>query len=406
MADILLTKKQFKSVSNYMKKEELTNYIQELWDRCTPNQRVFALEYLKQFHPDKKEKLDETIKKVKSNVINEKWYNTVLDIVGWLDPTGIADALNGVLYLSQGDYLFGFLSFVGAIPYAGDLIAKPVMYALKLGKPSARALNNVMKLSKAGKSAEASAELAKQMSQGGLVATFVKGIGKIGTKMEDLIKAMPGGTLKGFKNTLLEWIQLFKNAAKAGKLPRAVGANLAKRLPKMSQADQLKNLQAFKDALVADRSKIGKYFGSRGLFSGYRTAGSGATWKDPWKVFTWKNFWGGMPQLMGRNKSVRSLMRKTKWYLGLLDFMGIGNFVGPDELKTQLGDTKFEQTIADYNQTSEAQQYMEDDFGSRPLTDNQSDVQQGPTSVGSASRRPSGGVDPLSWLLQSSLTAR
>lgn len=406
MSDILLTKRQFQTVASQMKKSELIDYIQESWDRCTPNQRVFALEYLKQFHPDKKDKINETIKKVKANLINEKWYNTVLDIVGWLDPTGIADALNGVLYLSQGEYLFGFLSFVGAIPYAGDVIAKPVMYALKLGKPSTRALNNVMKLSKAGKTAEASAELAKLTSQGGLVATFVKGIGKIGTKMEQLIQAMPGGALKGFKNTLLEWIQLFKNAGKSGTVARQVGANLAKRMPRMSQADQLKNLQAFKDALVADRTAVGKLLGARGPFGSYRTAGSGATWKTPWKAFTWKNFWGGMPQLMGRNKSVRALMRKTKWYLGLLDFMGIGNFVGPDELKTQLGDTKFEQTISDYNQTQEAQQYMEDDFGSQPLTDNQAAAEQKPTSTGSVASKLTGGMDPLSWLLKSSLTTR
>lgn len=405
MSSIVITHDQFLRVSEDLKKENLIKSIQEKWEKCSKQQRIFVLEFLKAAHPEKKSKIQEIIKREKSNTINEKWYNTVLDIVGWIDPTGIADALNGVIYLTQGEYLFGFLSFVGAIPYAGDVIAKPVMYALKLGKPSAKALNGVMKLSKAGKTTEAAAELAKLTSQGGLVGTFVKGIGKVGTKLEDLIRAMPGGALKGFKNTLLEWIQLFKNAGRSGTVARQVGANLAKRMPRMSAADQLKNLEAFKNALVADRSFVGKFLGPRGAFSGYRTADSGATWKNPWKAFTWKNFWGGMPQLMGRNKSVRSLMRKTKWYLGLLDFLGIANFVGPDELQQQMGNAKFEEEISNYNQTQQAQQYAQDDFGSGTLPDDAAQAQ--PTTQQSTQPNNSGfSMDPLSWLLKSSLATR
>jgi hypothetical protein len=393
MASIVITHDQFLRVSEGLKKENLIKSIQEKWEKCSKQQRIFVLEFLKAAHPEKKNKIQEIIKKEKSNNLNEKWYNTVLDIVGWLDPTGIADALNGVIYLTQGEYLFGFLSFVGAIPYAGDIIAKPVMYALKLGKPSARALNGVMKLSKAGKTTEAAAELAKLTSQGGIVGTFVKGIGKIGKQLEDLIKAMPGGALKGFKNTLLEWIQLFKNHAKSGIVPRQVGANLAKRMSRMSAADQVKNLEAFKKALVADRSFVGKFMGPRGPFSSYRTPG---------KLFSWKTFWGGMPQLMGRNRSVRALMRKTKWYLGLLDFLGIANFVGPDELQQQMGNAKFEEEISNYNQTQQAQQYAQDDFGSGTLPDDAAQSQ--PTAQQSQQQQSrSGGLDPLSWLLNSSL---
>lgn len=394
MSSIIITQEQLLKVNEELKRENLIKDIQEKWEKCSKEQRIFVLEFLKAVNPDKKNKIQDIIKKEKSNTINEKWYNTLLDIVGWLDPTGIADALNGVIYLTQGEYLFGFLSFVGAIPYAGDIIAKPVMYALKLGKPSARALNGVMKLSRAGKTAEAATELAKLTSQGGLVGTFVKGIGKIGGKLEDLIKAMPGGALKGFKNTLLEWIQLFKNAGKSGTLARQVGANLAKRMPRMSAADQIKNLEAFKKALVADRSFVGKFMGARGPFSSYRT---------PNKLFSWKTFWGGMPQIMGRNKSVRALMRKTKWYLGLLDYLGIGNFVGPDELQQQMGNAKFEEEIGKYNQTQEAQTYAKEDFGTGNLPD-ETITQQAPQQATQPQR--SGSMDPLSWLLQSSLSPR
>lgn len=388
MPNIILTDNQLLKVTKTMAKEKQIQSIQEKWNSCDTEQRVFVLEFLKQVHPDKKKKIDEVIKKVKKNNLNEAWYNTLLDIVGWIDPTGIADALNGVIYLSNGDYLFGFLSFVGAIPYVGDVVAKPVMYALKLGKPSTKALNGIMKLSKAGKTTEAASELAKLSSQSGLVSTFVKGMGKIGTQLEGLIKAMPGGVLKGFKNTLLEWIQLFKNAAKSGTVSRQVTANLAKRMARMTPAQQVENLKQLKTAMK----------GAEGTFTGYRTGN---------KFFSWKTFWGGMPQLMGRNRSVRALMRKTKWYLGLLDFLGIGNFVGPDELLTKMGDAKYEQSIQEYNKTAQAQQYASEDFGDSQIP--MDDIDAVPATTSQTSNQPqqkSSMMDPLSWLLASSLKPR
>lgn len=383
MPSIVLTQEQLDMINSDLKREKVIQEIHEKWQTTSKTQKLFVLEYLKVLHPHKEKQLNEVIKKVKSNQLNEAWYNTVLDVVGWLDPTGIADALNGVIYLTQGEYLFGFLSFVGAIPYAGDVVAKPIMYAIRAGKPSAKALNGVMKLSKAGKTTEAAAELTKLASSGGLIGWFTKQMGKLAPKLEELINAMPGGVLKGFKNTLLEWIQLFKNAGRTGTIAKQMVGNLAKRLPRMTQADQVKNLKMMKDALAK----------AKGPFSSYRTAGG---------VFTWKNFWGGAPQLMGRNRSVRALMRKTKWYLGLLDFLGIGNFVGPDELQSKLGDAKFEESIAAYNETPESQQYAKEDFGIDPLpADAAAEAGMSQPSSQSSSQSPT--LDPLSWLLSSTL---
>ena len=323
MPSIILTQEQLDMINSDLKREKVIQEIHEKWQTTSKTQKLFVLEYLKVLHPHKEKQLNEVIKKVKSNQLNEAWYNTVLDIVGWLDPTGIADALNGVIYLTQGEYLFGFLSFVGAIPYAGDVVAKPIMYAIKAGKPSAKALNGVMKLSKAGKSKDAATELAKLSASGGLIGWFTKQMGKLAPKLEELINAMPGGVLKGFKNTLLEWIDLFKKGATSSKAVRNQAADLATgikgvnvggavvRLSKKEQISRLENL-----------IQLSKQ--TPGMFSGYRTGN---------KILSWKTFWGGMPQLMGRNRSVRALMRKTKWYLGLLDFLGIANFVGPDELQ-------------------------------------------------------------------------
>ena len=140
-----------------------------------------------------------------------------------------------------------------------------------------------------------------------------------------------------------------------------------------------------------------------GMFSGYRTGN---------KILSWKTFWGGMPQLMGRNRSVRALMRKTKWYLGLLDFLGIANFVGPDELQEKLGDSKFEQSIEEYNNTDQAKQYAQEDFGSEAAAQDFLNRQAGGTSQSTTqpdtqpSSQPSSQsptLDPLSWLLSSTL---
>ena len=401
MPSIVLTQEQLDMINSDLKREKVIQEIHEKWQTISKTQKLFVLEYLKVLHPHKEKQLNEVIRKVKSNQLNEAWYNTVLDVVGWLDPTGIADALNGVIYLTQGEYLFGFLSFVGAIPYAGDVVAKPIMYAIKAGKPSAKALNGVMKLSKAGNSAEAATELAKLSASGGLIGWFTKQMGKLAPKLEELINAMPGGVLKGFKNTLLEWIDLFKKGATSSKAVRNQAADLATgikgvnvggavvRLSKTEQISRLENL-----------IQLSKQ--TPGMFSGYRTGN---------KILSWKTFWGGMPQLMGRNRSVRALMRKTKWYLGLLDFLGIANFVGPDELQEKLGDSKFEQSIGEYNNTDQAKQYAQEDFGSEAAAQDflnrqasgtsQSTTQPDTQSTTQSSAKPT--LDPLSWLLQSTL---
>ena len=59
-------------------------------------------------------------------IVEAEWYNLVGDILGIADPTGVIDIVNGVSYFSQGDHLFGLLSLISAIPYAGDVAAKPV----------------------------------------------------------------------------------------------------------------------------------------------------------------------------------------------------------------------------------------------------------------------------------------
>jgi hypothetical protein len=51
-------------------------------------------------------------------------FQTVLDIVGVVDPTGIADGANALIHLARGNYAEAALSAISIIPYIGDVVGK------------------------------------------------------------------------------------------------------------------------------------------------------------------------------------------------------------------------------------------------------------------------------------------
>lgn len=87
-----------------------------------------------------------------------KWYNTFLDVVGIVDPTGIADGINAISYFRQGDMLFGILSLISLVPYLGDAIAKPFIGIIKMGKINKNIINAGLK---SGNAAKVAAEMSK-----------------------------------------------------------------------------------------------------------------------------------------------------------------------------------------------------------------------------------------------------
>jgi len=93
------------------------------------------------------------------DLLNEsKWYNTFLDVVGIVDPTGIADGINAMSYFRQGDMLFGILSLISLVPYLGDAIAKPFIGIVKMGKINKGIINAGLK---SGNAAKVAAEMGK-----------------------------------------------------------------------------------------------------------------------------------------------------------------------------------------------------------------------------------------------------
>ena len=335
MAEIIINEKQLELIQDLITQEENLKLAEHNWSNFSDEEKSMIVEICKELYPQKSKLVKES-----------KWYNTVGDIAGIFDPTGVVDLVNGISYINQGDNLFGFLSLVSAIPYAGDLVAKPVMGALKVGAPSAKALEGVLKLSKAGESAKAAAELQKISKTGGLTGKFVDGVSKIGGKLRGVVERIP--LPGGLKRTLIQWLDLFSSAARKGTKVRLGSQVFAKNFPKLSKEAQEAGLQKLINA-----SK------KSGLFTSYRTSKG---------LMSWKTIFGGMPQLIGRNKSVRALMRQTKFYAGFLDFLGLGNFVGPDELVEKMGQEKVESKMAQYQQTEQGKQYFKDDFGDEDAT--------------------------------------
>lgn len=367
MAEFIISEKQFQKITETISFQKDYELAKKNWDNFSTEQKEAIVECLKSWYPEKAKLIKEA-----------SWLNTFGDIVGIFDPTGVVDLVNGISYIAQGDNLFGFLSLISAVPYVGDVVAKPVMAALKIGAPSAKALSKVMALSKAGKSAEAASLLAKMTETGGITGRFVKGFGNIAGKLRGYIERVPMGMFKGFKKTILQWFDLFEGAAKSGRTVRFAGNTLAKRLPKLTKTEQLAKLKQLQD--IAKGTNV---------FRSYRTSKG---------ILSWKTLFRGMPQLIGRNASVRALMRQTKWWAGFLDYIGLGNFVGPEELSKKVGEEEFTKKMEEYQKTPQAQSYFGEDFGSEAESA-ESETKTSTASTSSTSSQSSAAKDPFANFL-------
>ena len=374
MVQIIINESQLNLIKGDLSKQSQLRLVEEEWNNFTNEEKQLVVELLKAIYPEK------------SKLLKEAWYNTLGDIVGIFDPTGVVDLVNGISYISQGENLFGFLSIISAIPYAGDIVAKPVMAALKLGKPSAKALNRIMSAAEnannAKDMAKVSADLAKLAQSGGITGAFVKGFQTVGPKIKSVVERLPGGFITGgLKNTILGWIDLFSKAGSKAIQRKQVIGNLANNMKRMSPEKAVEQLTALTKAIKS----------SPGAFTGYRTTKG---------ILSWKTMFGGMPQLMGRNKSVRALMRQSKWWLGFLDYIGLGNFVGPEELSKQLGgEEAMKQKMEEYNKTPEAERNFKDQFGEGNMD---SSTEDNTTSTSNKSTKPE--LDPLAKFLRNLVT--
>lgn len=315
----IVTESELKDRIFEIYQEEFHKILNEKWNKLSNKDKRIVVEMLKVVYPEKKPLLKE-----------DKWYNTVGDIVGIFDPTGIVDLVNGISYWRQGDKLFAMLSWISVLPFLGDAIAKPVIGVLKVGGSATKAFRAAV----VAKDAAKIASTAKKA--GGPIAKMVEKAPTWGTKLVELLRNSVGrvpGLGKGLVNAVEEYVQIFSKASHSGailKAEKALGA-------------------AEKEELL---KQIAKQEGK--VFSGYKDM------KNSW----WKymksdaklgqKLYAGFPRIFGGNPATRSLMRRTKTYLGFLDWLGVANFVGPEELEQTIPNA--EQRWEEYSQTPQAQQ--------------------------------------------------
>jgi hypothetical protein len=119
----ILTEKEFRKTMTIIYQQERIKILNEKWDRLSKDDKLIIIEMFKILNPN-----------VRIPINEAKWYNTVMDWAGLIPGIGSAiDLVNGFSYWRQGDKLFAILSWIGALPIFGDLIATPVVSALKLG---------------------------------------------------------------------------------------------------------------------------------------------------------------------------------------------------------------------------------------------------------------------------------
>jgi hypothetical protein len=336
----LMNNNQFNEYFNKLYKEEQLKLISQRLNSLSESEQVFVTDFLKVMYPKSNNLLSEA-----------RWWNTVGDIVGIFDPSGAVDLINGLDYIRQGDYFFGLLSMISVIPYVGDAIAKPIMGVSK-GSRMMKGITEAMKLSKAGKTVEAAKVLEKFKNKGGIISKLFEYVPRWGEKLKNVIDALPMKKItSGLRNTIKDWIDLFiKVAEKRGTARVATGklaGEIAKATPKEAEA-LLKNLQS----TIKNDTKIFKNF------------------KPQDANFMAKYFWPGVtPGILFRNRSLVSLMRRTKWYAAFLDRMGIGNWVGPEELLNKVPERELNKEFQEYVNSPEGQQNWKDEFGNIQVND-------------------------------------
>jgi hypothetical protein len=369
MAQIVITEEQLQVIKNRITLEEKIDLAKKNWENLSKTEKKMVIALVEVNSPSN------------AKLLQEKWYNTVMDVLGLVDPTPIVDTVNAISYFSQGETLFGVLTLIAAVPgYVGDLVTKPVIGALKIGNTAGKELKVALDMAKVGKTAEASAKLAELAKDPGIIGKFLRSAEGWGPKVTSWIDKLPAGPFKGMKNTIKDYFTLLTSAAsKSSKLQREVKAllnaptasNMTKSIPMLQK--YLKDTSIFK---TADLTKPG-------FFS--------------------QVFFGGIPRLFrsSEGRGIKILMGKTKFWLGFLDYLGIGNFIGPEELSKHLGgDEAMADKLEQYQHTPKAKEYYDEDFKEAEKEQHQTQQQNTQQQNG---ENPTG-VDPIQGLIRKLFT--
>jgi len=332
-------------MKNTLSPQEIID-LNERWVNYTLEEQTLVVNFLQNLYPDKKQILKEA-----------KWWNTVGDVLGIFDPTGVVDLINGLDYIRQGDYFYGFLSMIAVVPYVGDAVAKPIMGVSK-GSKLMKGVNEALRLSKEGNKIAAARVLENASKSKGLFSNLLKSSSKWGEKLKNAINAIPGGKLtSGLRKTITDWVDLFMNAAKKSSQSKIRVGSAAKRIRNMSPQEATQFLKTLEKS-ISSNTKI---------FKNFKPKDAG---------FMAKYFWpGATVGLLWRSRPLASLARRTKWYAGFLSSLGLP-FMEPDELPKQMSEEELDEKFQQYVSSPDGVKNWEEEMG------------QGVNNMGNATQQP------------------
>jgi len=100
MNNFIISEHQLKLVKGKILLEEKITQSKQKWESFSTQDQKFLKKLTESLYPDNPE------------ILTEEWWNTLGDVVGIFDPTGVVDLINGLDYIRQGEYFFGFLSMI------------------------------------------------------------------------------------------------------------------------------------------------------------------------------------------------------------------------------------------------------------------------------------------------------
>jgi hypothetical protein len=201
-----------------------------------------------------------------------------------------------------------------------------------------------MEAAKLGRTAEAAASLTKLAEKPGVIGSFLQNAKNWAPSIASKVEKLPGGIFKGFKNTILDYLKLFENASLKSLKVSGEAGRLAKKFK--AGKGTAKEVESLMKIMKSEKILDPKLLSKPGVFS--------------------QIVYGGIPRLFG-NRRMRILMGQTKFFFGFLDFLGIANFVGPDEVAKMLGgEDEMMKKLEEYQKTPEAKEYFKEEFENNP----------------------------------------
>jgi hypothetical protein len=172
--------------------------------------------------------------------------------------------------------------------------------------------------------------------------TVIGGVMESLNNLKSVAKRIP--FVGGLVTVIDEWLDIFTKASRQIKTSKEISVYYEKAL-KMG----IKPLNdAEKKLLTQELNELNRFRGFRDY--------------EPRDSSWWNRYYDGAIGKLFGNSNLRGLIEKTKWYLGLLDWLNVGNFVGPKELEQQVPDIR--NKIELYDQTDMAKQLAADDLSS------------------------------------------